>query len=169
MGSLTQNDSDNLESLYETRKELEKKLSLIKITLNALDGSHEKIKKSFTPALNKKASEYFGYITDNKYSRIFCDEGFNISVEADLPRESAFFSGGTIDQLYLSLRMALIDMMFPSESMFIILDQPFMQYDTTRSHRTLKLLESLSDNRQILLFLSDADGFSSDKQTQILT
>ena len=166
---LSQNDFEELDGLYKKRNELEKNLLLIKTTLKALETSHSVMQKSFTPMLNKKASEYFNHITESKYSRIFCDEGFNLSIDTDLPRESSFFSGGTVDQLYLSLRLALIDMLFGDKGTFIILDQPFTEYDTQRTLRTEELLSGMSKSRQILLFLSDRDAFSSDKQTQILT
>ena len=162
-------DTTSLPALYKKREKLEADYSVLSKVLTALEASHSKMQRDFTPAINKMASEYFAFLTDNKYSKIFCNEEFNLRIEADIPRESGFFSGGTVDQLYLSLRLALIDMLFKNSSTFIILDQPFLQYDALRTEKALNLLQNLTDNRQILLFTADEKVFSGNKNTEILT
>jgi len=127
------------------------------------------MQKNFTPQLSRKASEYFSIITGGKYSRIFCDEDLGVKIEGSIPRESSFFSGGTVDQLYLSVRLALIDMLFKEKTCPLILDQPFIQYDEDRKTKAVALLEKMPKNRQILLFTSDKNLNSSNKQTEILT
>ena len=160
---------DNTEELYKKRQLLERKLRTVTLALSALESAHQKMQKNFTPALNKKASEYFCVISGGKYSRVFCNEHFGIKIDNDIPRESSFFSGGTVDQLYLALRLALVDMLFKEKTCTIILDQPFLQYDDLRKKNTVELLESLQKNRQILLFTGDKNVNSSNKTTEILT
>ena len=162
-------DEESLQSLYKERQILELKLKTVTLTLSALKSAYENIQKNFTPALNKIASGYFRIISGGKYERIFCDESLNIRVDADLPRESSFFSGGTIDQLYLSARLGLIDMLFEKKSCPLLLDQPFLQYDEDRKKRTVELLGNLGENRQILLFTADSVANCSNISTQILT
>ncbi len=166
---MTFTDTSILPKLYKERDMLEKNLSLLTLVQESLESSHSEMQRNFTPLLNKKASGYFQAITEGKYARIFCDEEFNLRIEADIPRESDFFSGGTVDQLYLSLRLALIDMLFDSESTFILLDQPFLQYDKERTLKAMELFKSLSLNRQIILFTTDTQDFLEYKSTQILT
>ena len=166
---LSENGEENIAIFYEKRALLEKRLSILTLTINSLNTAHEKMQRNFTPQLNKKASEYFGKITSGKYTKLFSDEQFNLSIDMDIPRKSELFSGGTVDQLYLSLRLALIDMLFGDETAFLILDQPFLQYDDTRRKKAVDLLESLSENRQIILFTSDKTAFSSNKHTEMLT
>lgn len=159
----------NPHDLYEKKKLLETKLKTVTLASEALKRAHEKMQKNFTPLLNKKASQYFSTISGGKYTRIFCSERFGAKIDSGIPRESEFFSGGTMDQLYLSVRLALIDMLFKEKSCSLILDQPFLQYDETRKNKALELLENLQNNRQILLFTSDKNVNSSNKQTEILT
>ena len=166
---LAQDDGENLDLFYKKRKELEKQLRALTLATEALNTAHEKMQRDFTPLLNKKASEYFCAITSGKYTRIFSDEQFNLSIDLDIPRKSELFSGGTVDQLYLSLRLALIDMLFGDATTFVLLDQPFLQYDIKRREKSVGLLECLSKRRQFLLFTSDATVFSPNKQTEILT
>ena len=166
--SLSEKSADTL-SLTEKKRMLEARLRAVTISMDALKRAHENMQKNFTPALNRKASEYFSHIASGKYSQIFCDKEFGVMIEKDLPRESRFFSGGTVDQLYLSVRLALTDMLYGDVSCPILLDQPFLQYDKVRKERAIKLLENLPHKRQVLLFTSDESLISANKATQILT
>ncbi len=148
------NDGD-INELYKEKEILEKKLRTISLVSKALSCAYENMQKNFTPVLNKKASSYFSRITGGKYERIFCSKEFSVSVESTIPRESGFFSGGTIDQLYLSLRLALIDMIFGENMRPVILDQPFLQYDEERKKNTISLFEDIKESRQIILFTAD--------------
>lgn len=155
-----------LEELNKERRILEKELQFLTTTVKALTSAHEKMQKNFTPTLNKKASMYFSAITGAKYTKIYCDEDFGIKIETDLPRESGYFSGGTTDQLYLSLRLALTDMIFGDVTVPVILDEPFLQYDEKRIKNTLALLNEITDKRQILLF---SNSRIDAPQTEMLT
>lgn len=165
----TEDITAELEALYKKKQALEKKLRIITLTTKALSDAHDKMQRDFTPALNRNASAYFSSICDGKYNRIFCDEAFGIKIDCDIPRDSSFFSGGTVDQLYLALRLALIDMLFENNRIFILLDQPFLQYDDTRKKNTVALLDSMSDKRQTLLFTGDKNVILPNKRTEILT
>lgn len=166
--SLSEESADTV-SLTEKKKRLEAKFRAVTISMEALKRAHENMQKNFTPELNKKASEYFSHIAGGKYSRIFCDKEFGVMIEEDLPRESGFFSGGTVDQLYLSVRLALTDMLYGDGSCPILLDQPFLQYDKVRKERAINMLENLPHKRQVLLFTSDESLISANKATEILT
>ncbi|MBR1969333.1 MAG: AAA family ATPase [Clostridia bacterium] len=154
----------DINELTQRRDNLKKSLKAIEIVIKALNNAHNEMQRSFTPALNTKASEYFSKITAEKYNSIHTDENFNINVLIDIPRDSSHFSGGTIDQMYLSLRMALCDMMF-DEKIFVLLDQPFIQYDKIRKTCAVSMLKELSENKQIILFTSDIDI----EKTEMLT
>ena len=60
-------------------------------------------------------------------------------------------SVGTIDQLYLSLRLSMVDDI-SKESMPIILDEAFAYFDTKRLENILKYLAEKSEQNQILIF-----------------
>lgn len=162
------NKTYDINELTQRRDELKNSLTATELVIKALNNAHNEMQRSFTPALNKKASEYFSKITSEKYNSIHTDENFNINVSLDIPRDSSHFSGGTIDQMYLSLRMALCDMLF-DEKIFVLLDQPFIQYDKTRKMNALIMIKELSSSKQIILFTSDSDIISNCKETEILT
>ncbi|RJQ48917.1 MAG: hypothetical protein C4538_03045 [Nitrospiraceae bacterium] len=62
-------------------------------------------------------------------------------------------SDGTSDQLYLSLRLASLEMQLESgEPLPFIVDDILVNFDDNRSAATLKILAELSGNTQIIFF-----------------
>ncbi len=59
-------------------------------------------------------------------------------------------SQGTIDQLYLSLRISSIDEL-TSENMPIILDETFAYFDQNRLKNVLEFLQESYKNKQIII------------------
>jgi uncharacterized protein YhaN len=67
-------------------------------------------------------------------------------------------SKGTVDQLYLALRLAMVQSMSENgESIPLLLDDPFANYDDHRLERTLELLARLSAQNQVILFTCRED------------
>ena len=60
-------------------------------------------------------------------------------------------SAGTIDQLYLSLRLSMVDEI-SKEKMPIILDEVFAYFDDERLENVLKFLVDKSEKNQIIIF-----------------
>ena len=60
-------------------------------------------------------------------------------------------STGTIEQLYLSLRLATIDEI-SSEKLPIILDETFAYFDKTRLKNVIEFLFKECNNRQVFIF-----------------
>ena len=63
-------------------------------------------------------------------------------------------SSGTIDQIYLSARLALADLVSEHKNSLFILDDPFSGYDDQRLDNVMRFLKGLSDDHQILLLTS---------------
>ena len=65
-------------------------------------------------------------------------------------RELASFSAGQADLVMLCMRMALVDALFRGEKPFVVLDDPFVNLDDTRTEQAMALLRELAEDRQIL-------------------
>ncbi len=167
--SLDEEQKTDLDELYKEKASLEKRLNALTLALSALDKAAQKMKNNFTPSINKNASKYFEILSGEKYKGLFCGEDFSLKVDADIPRSSEYFSGGCVDRMYLSLRLALTDMLFKDRTIFMLLDQPFLQYDEKRRKNAAELLGSLGKKRQIILFENNVERFSPNINTEILT
>ncbi len=112
------------------------------------------IKGNFMPLLRNAISENFAYVTENKYKEVLIDENMNISILAkdDKVVKIEALSSGTIDQLYISLRLGLSNLISEDKNVPLILDDSFIQYDEERLTKSLELLNREKNKRQVILF-----------------
>ena len=123
-------------------KKEEKKLSALNLALSTLDESFDEIKKEVGPEINRGIYSNFDILTSNKYKEIKLGNNYEMMVRSDENLfNGEFLSNGASDQLYLSLRLAFIDLIFEDEEEYtIILDDAFVQYDEKRREKALLLI-----------------------------
>lgn len=154
------NDLENLvntKELLEIEKqnydELKEKNDKINTARILLGNAYEKMKNSVTPKFTSNLSENIMRISDGKYKKVTVNDEEGIIVE--LPNgeyvSAEKLSGGTIEQLYLSLRLSMAKEI-SNENMPIILDEAFAYYDDERLESTLKFLINNFKENQIILF-----------------
>ena len=149
----------NLEEEYNTLNEqlveIEKKNSEINLTKELIDRAYEKMRTNISPKLTKRLSESMKKITNGKYENININDENGLIVE--MPdgdyKPADRLSIGTIDQLYLSLRISMIEDI-SKEHMPIILDESFAYYDDERLENILKYLTDTYAEHQIIIFTS---------------
>jgi uncharacterized protein YhaN len=114
----------------------------------------ERYKIEALPKLLAKAGEYFKFLTEEQYLRIIPQEsgtGFIIERNDHTLFEANELSQATAEQVYVSLRLALIATLFSRYPFPVIIDDSFVNFDETRAKRVFSLLRSFTDN-QILFF-----------------
>ena len=133
-----------------TLKKINSSIELVKETLT---NAYEKMKKSVTPKFTQELSKTISNITDKKYSNIILndEQGLLVELENGNYESASKLSVGTIDQLYLSLRLSMIEKL-SEENMPIILDEVFAYYDDERLKNALMFLNEKCKNHQILIF-----------------
>ena len=142
-----------LEELLYIEKEnlnnLEERTEIFNMTKELIENSYQEMKNNVTPKFNNNLSKNIEKISNGKYKKIILNNG--ISVELDNGRyiPADRLSTGTIEQIYLALRLSIIDEISP-EKLPILLDETFAYYDDERLEATLKFLCDI-DN-QIILF-----------------
>ena len=111
------------------------------------------MKNTVTPKFTENLSKNIHQITDGKYTNVMVqdDNGLVVELENGNYVEANRLSVGTIDQLYLSLRLSMTEDL-SSEKMPIILDEAFAYYDTKRLENILNYLANTYPDRQIILF-----------------
>ena len=66
------------------------------------------ISKNLAPKLSAISSEIFKNLTSSKYGQVYMQKNYDVLIkDKNIDRPSASFSSGTIDQVYLSLRIAI--------------------------------------------------------------
>ena len=143
-------DLEELEDIPKEERMLKKTWSALELSEKTLDEASRSMSKGFGQLLNEKASEILEQITDGKYNRLFIENGLELVVLTQGKRIQADrLSRGTLEQIYFSLRMAILDILY-EDKIPVIFDDAFAFYDDKRLKSTLKWLREQS--RQVIIF-----------------
>ncbi|MDM0494440.1 AAA family ATPase [Clostridium perfringens] len=136
-------------------KSLEKKLKGIEIATNYMEKAFKELQKSFGPVINKKVEDIFKDVTKGTYKDLRVSEDYNLVVKdtkSNKIMDASYLSSGTYDQIYLALRLGIIDIIFEDKKVPIILDESFTQYDDNRLKTMLDIIYRRVYKNQIILF-----------------
>lgn len=144
---------ENLQGALYNKKEILKLEKEINIARTALERAYDKMKKEITPKFTKSLSTIVDRVSDGKYNKInFIDgEGLIVELENGEYVNANKLSIGTIDQLYLSLRLSAMQEI-TKEKMPIILDETFAYYDNQRLENILTYIDEELKENQVIIF-----------------
>ena len=154
---------EEYESLQEQLTELQDKNKCILATKDLLEKAYEKMKNNVTPKFTQNLSNIASNISNGKYKKVIFNEEKGLVVELENGEYISVnrLSAGTIDELYLSLRLSMLDEI-SNEKMPIILDEVFVYFDDERLKNSLIFLAEQSKEHQIIIFTC------SNREKQIL-
>ena len=157
------NIEPKLDNLSKIQEELvnnkDKMLTLQNLNMSfelakqVLEKSYDEMKNTVTPKFTQELSKNIDNITAGKYTNLMFndEEGLIVETENGNYVPASRLSIGTIDQLYLSLRLSMIEEL-SEEKMPIILDEAFAYYDEQRLANILKYLNEKYSSHQVILF-----------------
>ena len=143
---------EELENLRENLGGLIEYNETINIAKEGIEKAYLKMKEDITPKFSINLSNAIQNISSGKYKTVKVNEEDGLIVETEngnyVPAD--VLSIGTIDQLYLSLRISSINEL-TKENMPIILDETFAYFDNERLGKVLEFLNKEYKDRQILI------------------
>lgn len=152
------NIEEKIETLEEEKEYLEEKNKSIELAKEVLQEAYKIMRENVTPKFSNNLSNIISKISNGKYSNIKITEENNIIVELEngkyIPVE--LLSTGTIDQLYLAFRIAIIKEI-TGENIPIILDESFAYYDNNRLKNMLEYISNNIENQVIILTCTDRE------------
>lgn len=149
-----------LAELRRRRDELWLEARALATAYRELQAAMTEYQASYRERLQESASRYFRAFTGRDGRRVEIDGRFEVAVvESDGTRVvPAQLSKGTQDQLYLSLRLAIADLMASDVRLPFIFDDALLNCDDERLARIRSTLDAIaSDGRQALVFSHRAD------------
>lgn len=154
---------ETLEKTLEEKNDLETEERRIKLAKEMLEQAYIKMKNEITPKITSNLSKIASEISNNKYSNIKFNDNDGLTVELENGEyvKCDRLSTGTIEQLYLALRLSAFEEI-TEEKIPIILDEAFAYYDNIRLENILSYLNSYYTDNQILIFTC------TDREKQIL-
>lgn len=145
----------NARNTYNEEQKYKKEIEAIEFAKSEINKIAKEIYANNTNELNTRLSAIFSQITNNTFKGVFINDDMNIyGVREDNTLFSlSHFSRGTLEQLYLSLRLVGIDLLYKEFSLPIILDDAFVHYDYKRYKNAITVLEK-SSHQAIIFNLS---------------
>lgn len=132
-------------------KELKENIAALELAAAELERLSREYYEEVEDELNAEVSRYVSLLTNGAYDSIRLGEKGEIKITTegrDVTPQS--LSSGTLEQIYLALRLAVGAIVTKEEAMPIFLDDAFAMYDDERLVQTLRVLAKL--DRQILIF-----------------
>jgi len=143
-------------AMEEERDELQKEYDAISLAVDTLREADGELQRRFSPELGRKAAEYMAAMTGGRYDVLLLNRDFTAraGTAGNGPaREAEYLSAGTLDLLYLAVRLAVCALALPEgEKCPLILDDPLVNFDPLREKQAMTLLAKLAGERQVILF-----------------
>ncbi len=135
-----------LERLTETYGALE-------LALQTLSDAAAQLQRRFAPRIAQGAQNLLCRMTGGRYTRLSIAQDLSLTAGAEdetVQREAQRRSDGTVDQIYLALRLAVSKELTPHAP--LVLDDALVRFDDERHAAAMKILKEEAENRQIILF-----------------
>jgi hypothetical protein len=131
-------------------------LEVVELTARLLEEARAQSVYPARELLERRVGEYLALATDGAYGRVAVDER-TLRPQVWVPAAAAWkdaveLSQGTSDQLYLCLRLALLDVITADRRPPLFLDEPFAHLDEQRRRAMLAVLTAAARDRQVVLF-----------------
>ena len=148
-----------IEGIQIELNDIKMKRDRIMLIRNIILEADRQFREEHQPDVLKKASGYLYSITDGKYDRLFMDDEYKNTLyikesNSNYPIDmNKALSKGTKEQVYLSLRLALIDHLDEDkEKLPIFLDEALVNWDGFRLNNLYKILGEIKEKRQVFIF-----------------
>ena len=146
-------------SLQYRKRDLEERILVLRKAVNLLAGAVDEFGRLHLAGLNKEVSKLLGKITGGRYPAMSLDENMAPTLQVDGRRWVSVenFSKGTVDAIYLALRIALAKVRDDGRSLPLMLDDPFVHLDQKRLATALNMVDLASADGQLILFSHNLD------------
>ena len=138
--------TDRIARLTETYAALE-------LAQSTLAAATAQLQRRFAPRISSEAQDILRRMTHNRYQRLTIDQDMTLSAGTEdetVLRAAQRRSEGTMDQIYLALRLAVSKELTPRAP--LVLDDALVRFDDVRHQAAMQILKEESAERQIILF-----------------
>lgn len=142
-----------LKAINHRISKLEDTYAALELAQKALSAASAELQRRFAPRISKRAQELFHKLTGQRYDRLTLSEDLSLNTctaEEDILRPAQWRSDGTVDQLYLALRLAVAEELTPEAP--LVLDDALVRFDDQRLETALDILKETAQNKQVILF-----------------
>lgn len=148
---LIKEKEDMLQDLLKTQKSLEEKLNIVQNTQKFLTLANGNLSSKYLAPINNNLRHFMNILTGEDFDNLKLDIDLNTTIEQfGKAREIDYLSKGYKTLVEIALRFAILKTIFNSEKPFIILDDPFVNFDKEKIENALLFLQKLSKEYQVI-------------------
>jgi uncharacterized protein YhaN len=143
----------------------ERRAKVLSLARDGLESALASTKEEAASVVGPIVSRVLARVTVDRYAAVSVGRDLGVSVTnpevgEGMPRElrPEDLSGGTVDQLYLAIRFALLEFLTTKDGAPFILDDALVNADAARRGAALELLHELSEERQVLMLCCEEHG-----------
>ncbi len=145
--------SEHLSAATRDLDTLRDRYRALDTALTALTGADIRLRAELSPRLAHYAQELMDVMTDGKYTDMSVGDNLQVDVLHDgATRSAEVLSGGTRDIAYITLRLALVRLLY-RENPPLCFDESFAHQDNDRCYSMLKVFLALSERNNTQTFL----------------
>lgn len=134
----------------------------LEIAKSVMAECEEELKSGFTPELMKNLSGIISELSKGKYSDVRLSDDYFAKViepKKSMIVDSDNLSGGTFDIIYIAVRIAILQSIFPEKIPFLIMDDTFLQLDDERIKTAIDFIKNILKTNQTFYFTCHRDIF----------
>ena len=142
-----------IDGLRKRIADLEEMAAALDMAQQTLTAATEQLQRRFAPRITERAKDLFAKLTGGRYDRLNLTRELTVDAAAAgemTMRSAQWRSEGTVDQLYIALRLAVAEELMPGAP--LVLDDALVRFDDRRLKNALNLLKEATASKQVILF-----------------
>ena len=148
--------TSSLSCMQEEYAALQGEYDAITLAADALRQADEELQSRFSPELGRLAAQYMSAMTGGRYEDLFLNRDFSARIRSrdeTVAHDSEYLSAGTLDLMYLAVRLAVCELALPEgEPCPLIIDDALVNLDAKRTEQAMALLREIARERQVIVF-----------------
>jgi len=143
----------HIDELTERLREDARQWSVLTVARSLLDQTREEFQEERQPSLLLAASRYFSQMTSGRYSSVRAvigEERFEVVTTEGRPVRPEHLSRGAAEQLWLSIRFALVDEYGSRSPLPVVLDDLLVNFDPERAAAACTAISALAERQQVI-------------------
>lgn len=139
--------AEEIESLEAKAKTMREEYDAIVLASKAIGEASASMRGTLTPKLRALSNEYMSALTAGKYTTIGISDKFDVTMSSEgFMHHLDAFSTGTKDAAYISLRLALLEVLSENALPPVFMDETLAMIDDKRAHKVLEVLSKYCSN-----------------------
>lgn len=155
----------------EKLNQLAREWAVLKTAKEMLAETKRNYRDKYLHKVIELTSAYFQDLTGNAYKKVYAPTDnrlFQVEANDETRYTVNELSQGTVDQLYVSLRMAIGEIMSDKHRLPFIIDDAFVHFDTIRTKRMMEIVKMIAKRQQVIIFTCKKDVIDSAMNMKVI-